>query len=92
MQNHGLENEVLSGVYRTPKKDYSLSFDNTMVLKTRMFVASKYPTTFENHIIFAKLYLSNTPKILCIQSSKQGLNVYIFSSYPVNLSSWGAWS
>ena len=53
MQNHGLENEVLSGVYRTPKKDYSLSFDNTMVLKTRMFVASKYPTAFEKHIIFA---------------------------------------
>jgi hypothetical protein len=60
--------EVPSGVYKTPKTDNG--FDNTMVLKTRMFVASKYPTAFENHsilqnrsiyLILQKYFVSKVP-------------------------------
>jgi len=48
--------EVLNGVSKTPKKDYG--FDNTIVLKTKRFIASKHPEVLEtqsslqNYIIF----------------------------------------
>jgi hypothetical protein len=41
--------EVMSGVSKTPKKDYS--FDKTMVLKTTRFVASKHLVAFKRHSI-----------------------------------------